>query len=73
MTVTTASGESLNVPPAKAVEYIDCTPSWKGVLPILLFALAHGTREGKAAAREELDRMAGIADSAVAAAKAKAA
>ena len=41
---------------------IDCTPTWAAILPILLLALEQGTEAGKSAAREELTRMAAIAD-----------
>lgn len=41
---------------------IDCTPTWAGVLPLLLAALDNGTDEGRKIAREELARMAKAAD-----------
>jgi hypothetical protein len=41
---------------------IDLTPTWQGVLPILIAALEDGTKEGKKLAREELRRMAKAAD-----------
>lgn len=41
---------------------IDITPTWSGVLPALLAAVADGTPEGKRMAREELGRMAQAAD-----------
>lgn len=41
---------------------IDLTPTWQGVLPILLAALENGTDEGNKIAREELRRMAEAAD-----------
>jgi len=41
---------------------IDLTPTWQGVLPILIGALEDGTNEGKKLAREELRRMAKAAD-----------
>lgn len=54
-------------------ETIDCTPTWVAILPLLLHALENGTAEGQRTARAELVRMAAIADTAVAASKAKAA
>lgn len=44
------------------VQYIDMTPTWRGVLPLLLAAVESGTFEGAKVAREELGRMADIAD-----------
>jgi hypothetical protein len=44
------------------METIELTPTWQGVLPILLAALEDGTKEGKRIAREELRRMAEAAD-----------
>lgn len=41
---------------------IDMTPTWRGILPILLAALEDGTPEGKRIAREEIQRMADAAD-----------
>jgi hypothetical protein len=46
-------------------------PTWSEVLPGLLHILANGTAEGQRLARDELFRMAGIADSAVAASEEK--
>lgn len=43
---------------------IDLTPTWPAVLPILLAALEDGTEEGKRMAREELKRMAQVAEAA---------
>lgn len=43
-------------------EYIDCTPSWEGLLPYLLTVLRDGSWEGQKLAREELTRMAKLAD-----------
>lgn len=45
-----------------ATEYIDMTPTWVGVLPILMAALEDATPEGKEIARQELYRMADLAD-----------
>ncbi len=44
------------------VETIDMTPTWNAILPILFAALEEGTAKGKAAARDELRRMATCAD-----------
>lgn len=41
---------------------IDLTPSWAGVANIILLALEHGTPEGKAVAKQELRKMAAVAD-----------
>lgn len=41
---------------------IDITPTWRGVLPILLAAYADGTDEGRRNAVIELQRMADLAD-----------
>lgn len=41
---------------------IDCTPSWKAILPTLLALIEMGSAEGKVAAKEELARMARLAD-----------
>lgn len=48
--------------PARRVGTIDMTPTWRGVLPLLLAALEDGTETGKAMAREEFKRMADAAD-----------
>jgi hypothetical protein len=37
---------------------IDLTPTWAGVMPILLEAYEHGEPEGRKIAREELMRLA---------------
>lgn len=50
-------------------EYIDATPTWSGILPVLLTLLRDGDLEGKRMAGEELRRMAALADSAVEAAR----
>ncbi len=44
---------------------IDLTPTWSGVLPVLLAALTEGTEEGRRLAKIELARMARIADECV--------
>jgi hypothetical protein len=41
---------------------IDLTPTWKGVLPIIIAALEDGTPEGKRLAKLELAQMAKAAD-----------
>lgn len=43
-------------------ETIDMTPTWSGILPLLLYSLENGGSEAKQAARTELRRMAQIAD-----------
>ncbi len=44
------------------VEVIDCTPTWEGVTQVLLAVLEDGSEEGKRIAREELVKMAKVAD-----------
>lgn len=56
--------------PAPVVQTIDMTPTWAEILPALLAAYTDGTAEGRRIAAEELQRMATIADSYVAAQKA---
>jgi hypothetical protein len=41
---------------------IDVTPTWKGILPLLLAAIENGTAKGRASAMTELNRMADLAD-----------
>ena len=48
--------------PIKEVRYIDVTPTWSAILPVLLFGLEAGTPEGRRLARVELARMAQAAD-----------
>lgn len=48
---------------------ITLTPTWRGVLPLLLAGYTEGTATGRALALAELQRMAEIADIAVAAEK----
>lgn len=43
---------------------IDMTPTWVGVLPMLLAAYENGSAKGRAIALEELQRMAKLADKA---------
>jgi hypothetical protein len=42
--------------------YIDMTPTWEGLLPYLLTILSDGSFEGQKIARDELTRMAKLAD-----------
>jgi hypothetical protein len=44
---------------------IDLTPTWRGVIPILIAVLESGTEAGQQSAREELHRMASILDGVV--------
>lgn len=46
-------------------QYIDVTPSWEGIVPYLVVILRDGSDEGQRLAREELHRMAQLADHAV--------
>ena len=48
---------------------IDITPTWRGVLPILLAAYTDGNATGRQTALAELYRMADIADRAVTSSK----
>lgn len=41
---------------------IDITPTWSGILPLLLVAYSEGTDKGRASALAELRRMAALAD-----------
>lgn len=52
---------------ATKVESYDLTPSWSGILPVLLMAYADGTPKAQSEARTELERMARLADLYVAA------
>lgn len=47
-----------------STQYIDATPSWEGILPYLIVIMQDGTHEGQKLAREELRRMARLADAA---------
>jgi hypothetical protein len=49
-------------PEPEPVKTIDMTPTWSGIVPILLAALENGTDTGKRMAREEITRMARVAD-----------
>lgn len=44
------------------MKYIDMTPTWEEILPTLLLLLSEGAPEGQKTAREELQRMAKLAD-----------
>ena len=48
-----------------ATQYIDCTPSWEGLVPYLITLVRDGSPDGIRIAREELHRMARAADLAV--------
>jgi len=58
--------DALMPPPNNAgkryVGTIDVTPTWKAMLPVMIEALTNGTPTGKQLAREELARMADLAD-----------
>ena len=41
---------------------VDMTPTWRGLMPVLILALENGTREGRTMARAELTRLAGEID-----------
>ena len=49
---------------------IDMTPTWRGILPLLVEIAADGRNPGREMAWQELRRMADLADAAVAADKA---
>ena len=38
--------------------YVDITPTWRAIMPILIHAIQHGTDEGRKLATEELMRLA---------------
>ena len=40
------------------MEYIDCTPTWEGIMPLLL----EGVKQGIPASTEELMRLARVID-----------
>ena len=46
----------------KSLGTIDLTPTWRAIVPLLIEGLTNGTPEGNRIAREELHRMAGLAD-----------
>ena len=53
-------------PAAVLDEAVDITPTWSGMLPVLLLLLESGSAKGRADARDELSRMAKLADRQVA-------
>ena len=54
------------LPPKRKAETIDATPTWEGILPLLLTAHEDGNAQGRKIALEELTRMAKLADAYVA-------
>ena len=46
------------------MESLNLTPTWAGIMPGLILALTHGTREGRRMAAEELEKLARAVDSA---------
>jgi hypothetical protein len=50
----------------KEPRYVDVTPTWRGVLRLLLAAYQDGSDQGRASALAELTRMADLADAYVA-------
>ena len=52
------------------IKTIDVTPTWESIVEVLMLALTNGTENGREIAREELRRMAKIADKFVAIQKA---
>ena len=48
------------------MQYVDMTPTWESAAHIYIAALEHGTEEGKAAARDEIVRLARQYDALVA-------
>lgn len=58
--------------PHETLGVIDCTPTWRGILPVLLLLITDVNAEGQAVARIELQRMADLADLYVAAHRATA-
>lgn len=51
------------------VKHIDMTPTWEGILPFLLTVISSGGMQAQHAAKQELRRMAQIADMYVASQK----
>ena len=41
---------------------VDLTPTWSAILPLLLMALKDGQPDAQAVAKEEMERMAQLAD-----------
>lgn len=52
----------MGVPLKRPAETIDITPSWRGILPLLVALIENSNEEGRATALEELGRMAAAAD-----------
>lgn len=50
-------------------ETIDCTPTWEGILPLLIHGIESGSPTARASVTEELIRMAKLADRYVAQSK----
>jgi hypothetical protein len=48
----------------RTVGTIDLTPTWRGVMPILIAGITDGNETGQRIATEELYRLADIADAA---------
>lgn len=46
----------------EVVGYIDMTPTWRAILPVIMEGLTNGTPAGQEIARQELARMADAAD-----------
>lgn len=46
----------------KVVCMVDMTPTWRGLVPLLITAITDGSPTAKSAAREELYRLADFAD-----------
>lgn len=53
------------------MQTIDITPTWSAILPVLISLIEDGSDKGRANAKEELQRMAELADAYVAQEKAK--
>lgn len=43
-------------------KFIDATPTWREIMPLLLHALRQGNAEGRRAAETEIYRLADFAD-----------
>lgn len=50
------------LPLKREVRTVDLTPTWRGILPLILTAIEHGSHEGRQIALDELNRMADAAD-----------
>jgi hypothetical protein len=46
------------------IKTVDCTPTWKGIMPAIIAVLEDGTPEGKRLAKEELMDLAAKVDAA---------